>query len=152
MGGGVSGSTFGTTSGPGSCGTGWAGFGPGNGGSSGSGFGSRGGSLGSEFCIMTPLSEAGRIVGAAMDSSAHEMPIRHAWNKPACWVYPGLGLHSGNSPVSLAFAAALISSGPLFRTLPTLGLASTISISSDSNGLSRSSGNRSISSLSSQRS
>ncbi len=48
--------------------------------------------------------------------------------------------YNGNSPASLAAAAARISSGPLFRTLPTFGLASVISISSDSRGRSRSSG------------
>ena len=32
--------------------------------------------------------------------------------------------YNGSSPFSAAFAAAIIISGPLFRTLPTFGLAS----------------------------
>ena len=59
---------------------------------------------------------------------------------------------SGRSPSSAACSAFRSSSGPLLRTLPTLGSASCISISSESNGRSRSSGSCSVSSRSSQRS
>ncbi len=60
--------------------------------------------------------------------------------------------YSGKLPSSAAATAARKSSGPLFRTLPTLELASNISISSESSGRNRSTGSCSVNSLSNHRS